>query len=232
MVKPMGSLPPSSSSSSLRQENSEEIIKYRGVRKRKWGKWVSEIRLPNSRERIWLGSFDNAEKAAKAFDAALFCLRGENAMFNFPDNPPNIVGGQSLTPQEIQHVASQFANNEEEEKKKDGREEDHQPCIRSNENDGNGVIMEEEHNEGGIDWSFLNMMELDDGNVFDVTKTIPDYSLYSGIDRMIQDNNDDMYMPQLVPSKDEDNGGEEDGDGIEDGNIGGDLSSPYSLWNF
>ncbi|KAL0338863.1 UNVERIFIED_CONTAM: Ethylene-responsive transcription factor [Sesamum angustifolium] len=84
--------------------------KYKGVRKRKWGKYVSEIRLPNCRERIWLGSYDTAEKAARAFDAALFCLRGRNAKFNFPDNPPDIVNGRSLTPAEIQAAAARFAH--------------------------------------------------------------------------------------------------------------------------
>ncbi|KZV18255.1 dehydration-responsive element binding protein 3 [Dorcoceras hygrometricum] len=73
--------------------------KYKGVRKRKWGKFVSEIRLPNSRERIWLGSYDTAEKAARAFDAALFCLRGRNAKFNFPENPPEISNGMSMSPE-------------------------------------------------------------------------------------------------------------------------------------
>ncbi|KAI7735578.1 hypothetical protein M8C21_012680 [Ambrosia artemisiifolia] len=87
-----------------------ENAKYRGVRKRKWGKWVSEIRLPNSRDRIWLGSYDSAEKAARAFDAALFCLRGNTANFNFPDQPPNIPGGTDLHPSQIQAVASHFAN--------------------------------------------------------------------------------------------------------------------------
>ncbi|KAK6774519.1 hypothetical protein RDI58_029758 [Solanum bulbocastanum] len=104
MVKPNSKyteFSPSSSSSSL----------YRGVRKRKWGKWVSEIRLPNSRERIWLGSYDTPEKAAKAFDAALFCLRGKGANFNFPENPPEIMNGRSMTPSEIQSAAAQFANN-------------------------------------------------------------------------------------------------------------------------
>ncbi|KAF8047884.1 hypothetical protein N665_2785s0006 [Sinapis alba] len=86
--------------------------KYTGVRKRKWGKWVAEIRLPNSRERIWLGSFDSAEKAARAFDAALYCLRGAGARFNFPDNPPEIPGGRSMTPQEIQVAANRFASQE------------------------------------------------------------------------------------------------------------------------
>lgn len=86
--------------------------KYTGVRKRKWGKWVAEIRLPNSRERIWLGSFDSAEKAARAFDAALYCLRGPGARFNFPENPPEIPGGRSMTPQQIQVVANRFACDE------------------------------------------------------------------------------------------------------------------------
>ncbi|KAF8113359.1 hypothetical protein N665_0050s0019 [Sinapis alba] len=85
------------------------LPKYTGVRKRKWGKWVAEIRLPNSRDRIWLGSFDSAEKAARAFDAALYCLRGPGARFNFPNNPPEIPGGRSLTPQQIQVVANRFA---------------------------------------------------------------------------------------------------------------------------
>ncbi|KAL9224193.1 hypothetical protein vseg_000255 [Gypsophila vaccaria] len=85
-------------------------IKYKGVRKRNWGKWVSEIRMPNSRERIWLGSFDTPEKAARAFDAAQFCLRGKLANLNFPDCPPDIAGGQSMTPCEIQAAAARFAN--------------------------------------------------------------------------------------------------------------------------
>ncbi|KAI3772752.1 hypothetical protein L6452_03945 [Arctium lappa] len=84
--------------------------KYKGVRKRKWGRWVSEIRLPNSRERIWLGSYDSPEKAARAFDAALFCLRGSTATFNFPDQPPNIPGGRSLSAGEIQAAAADYAN--------------------------------------------------------------------------------------------------------------------------
>ncbi|KAK4428798.1 Ethylene-responsive transcription factor [Sesamum alatum] len=92
------------------EASSSSSCKYKGVRKRKWGKYVSEIRLPNCRERIWLGSYDTAEKAARAFDAALFCLRGRNAKFNFPDNPPDIVNGRSLTPPEIQAAAARFAH--------------------------------------------------------------------------------------------------------------------------
>ncbi|AES65614.1 putative transcription factor AP2-EREBP family [Medicago truncatula] len=83
---------------------------YRGVRKRKWGKYVSEIRLPNSRQRIWLGSYDSDVKAARAFDAAMFCLRGSGAKFNFPNDPPEIAGGRSMTHSEIKTAAARFAN--------------------------------------------------------------------------------------------------------------------------
>lgn len=85
---------------------------YRGVRKRKWGKFVTEIRLPNSRQRIWLGSYDTAQKAARAFDAAMFCLRGTDGWFNFPDDLPDIAGERCMTPSHIRVVATRFANSE------------------------------------------------------------------------------------------------------------------------
>lgn len=79
---------------------------------RKWGAWVAEVRFPNSRERLWLGSYSTAEEAARAFDAALYCLRGPGAEFNFPDHPPDIpiaaAGGMSR--EEIRAAAIRFAH--------------------------------------------------------------------------------------------------------------------------
>ncbi|CAN6239241.1 unnamed protein product [Urochloa humidicola] len=102
-----------SSSSPEMDQGSGGGKKFKGVRKRKWGKWVSEIRLPNSRERIWLGSYDAPEKAARAFDAAFVCLRGPGADLNFPDSPPppcRAAGGCSSDPQEVQAAALSHAN--------------------------------------------------------------------------------------------------------------------------
>ncbi|MCL7025710.1 hypothetical protein MKW94_022819 [Papaver nudicaule] len=135
-------------------------MKFHGVRKRKWGKWVSEIR-----------SHDTPEKAAKAYDAALFCLRGQGAKFNFPGNLPNVHGATNLlNPTQIQKIAAKYAN-EEPQQQHMVEEEGHQHKVEEEEN-----MTTNRCTTSNVDWDFLDQLLSVPGGMGNALSTVANVS--------------------------------------------------------
>ncbi|KAK1276173.1 Ethylene-responsive transcription factor ERF010 [Acorus gramineus] len=80
---------------------------YKGIRMRKWGKWVAEIREPNKRSRLWLGSYSTPIAAARAYDTAVFYLRGPTARLNFPDLVASDGGFHEMSAASIRKKATE-----------------------------------------------------------------------------------------------------------------------------
>lgn len=92
-----------------RQRDDTKHPVYRGVRMRAWGKWVSEIREPKKKSRIWLGTFATPEMAARAHDVAAITIKGSSAVLNFPRLSHLLPRPVSAAPRDVQLAAAQAA---------------------------------------------------------------------------------------------------------------------------
>ncbi|XP_057525370.1 dehydration-responsive element-binding protein 1A-like [Amaranthus tricolor] len=82
---------------------------YRGVRIRNGNRWVCEVRAPNNKTRIWLGTYPTAEMAARAHDVAALALRGRMACLNFADSAWRLRLPLSTDTRDIQKAAAEAA---------------------------------------------------------------------------------------------------------------------------
>ncbi|KAL3845695.1 hypothetical protein ACJIZ3_003098 [Penstemon smallii] len=128
------------SASGSSETNSPSQNKYKGIRRRKWGKWVTEIRVPGTAERLWLGSYTTPEAAAVAHDVASYCLRGTTSLqnLNFPlELPAGALIG--LSPRSVQKAASDAGL------AIDAKLKDQSDFLPRNENWGNGSSSRDEY---------------------------------------------------------------------------------------
>lgn len=81
--------------------------RFVGVRQRPSGRWVAEIKDTIQKIRVWLGTFDTAEEAARAYDEAACLLRGSNTRTNFWPCSPSSSSSSPALPSRITNLLLQ-----------------------------------------------------------------------------------------------------------------------------
>ncbi|XP_055801248.1 ethylene-responsive transcription factor ERF037-like [Solanum dulcamara] len=97
-------------STDVKNNSSSSLSSYVGVRMRAWGKWVSEIREPKKKSRIWLGTFATPEMAARAHDVAAMSIKGTSAILNFPQFAHLLPRPATCSPRDVQSAAVKAAH--------------------------------------------------------------------------------------------------------------------------